>query len=361
MYLKKFSGIIACLAILTAIPFCLTGCKKDTSAVQSNAVLSTESEEERLAREKEAAREKFLSDYAPGYDAAAEAYNAEVDKINSFLDKIQSFDLFELTTPLVTKALISDDFDSFWDSGVDFDNLSADTEKMLSETPELHAQYYDICKTAYLCMIDEYNTVANAYNNLLTTTSVVYIKDMPHSVPLKDQITYDISEETGSEDKLISDMNALNGYINNLTQKYIIAEQITVPDESFVMTALKNVPSITACQAVSEDNDPNELLGTEEGYVSCVYFTCDKIGYNDVEGNNIVEKGTNGGGAIEVYPDVGAALARCQYLSDFDNSLLYSGSYAIIGTMVVRTSYLLTNSEQLELTDAIVKSLTTIQ
>ena len=52
---------------------------------------------------------------------------------------------------------------------------------------------------------------------------------------------------------------------------------------------------------------------------------------------------------------------RVSYLAGFDNTILYSGSYAIVGTMVIRTSYLLTDEEQYNLTDAITRAVTKIE
>ena len=84
------------------------------------------------------------------------------------------------------------------------------------------------------------------------------------------------------------------------------------------------------------------------------------IDASTVPGDTIVEKGTDAGGAIEVYATVEEALARCDYLSGFDGTILYSGSYAIVGTIVIRTSYKLDNSQQMALTRAITRALTAI-
>lgn len=51
--------------------------------------------------------------------------------------------------------------------------------------------------------------------------------------------------------------------------------------------------------------------------------------------------------------------APCDYLGSFDETILYTGSYAMVGTMVVRTSYLLTGGVQYALTDEIIHALTT--
>ena len=66
---------------------------------------------------------------------------------------------------------------------------------------------------------------------------------------------------------------------------------------------------------------------------------------------------------IDVYKrqTLQSALNRCDYLSQFDGTLLYSGSYAIIGTCVIRTSYKLNDQEQVDLTNDIVKALKAIK
>lgn len=52
---------------------------------------------------------------------------------------------------------------------------------------------------------------------------------------------------------------------------------------------------------------------------------------------------------------------RCEYLKGFDNTYLYSGSYAIVGTTVVRTSYRLESEQQLEITSWIFEQLSRIE
>ena len=55
------------------------------------------------------------------------------------------------------------------------------------------------------------------------------------------------------------------------------------------------------------------------------------------------------------------AEARCEYLSGFDNTILYTGSYAIVGTMVIRISYAYTDEAQYEMTDRIAKAFTQLE
>ena len=100
-------------------------------------------------------------------------------------------------------------------------------------------------------------------------------------------------------------------------------------------------------------------MGKEHGYISCVYFTVKGIELNR-DSTDPVDLGTDGGGSIEVYATLEDAEERCKYLAQFDDTILYSGSYAIVGTMVIRTSYVLTNEQQFYLTDKIIKQFTNV-
>ena len=144
------------------------------------------------------------------------------------------------------------------------------------------------------------------------------------------------------------------------SSSYIVVKQITAPEQQWVIDRIKGVKNVTGQEAVSKNNDPNKLLGKEGGYSSCIYFTVKKIDASKIVGSSIVAKGTDAGGAIEVYPDIKSAKTRCEYLSGFDNTLLYSGSYVLVGTMVVRTSYKLSDKEQVDLTNDIIEAFTII-
>ena len=48
-------------------------------------------------------------------------------------------------------------------------------------------------------------------------------------------------------------------------------------------------------------------------------------------------------------------------MSGFDNTILYTGSYAIVGTMVIRISYAYTDEAQYEMTDRIAKAFTQLE
>ncbi len=92
-----------------------------------------------------------------------------------------------------------------------------------------------------------------------------------------------------------------------------------------------------------------------------MYFSIAGINQDDLECADVVAKGTDCGGAIEVFENEEDALIRCEYLSQFDNTLMYSGSFAIIGTMVIMTSYILLNEQQTELTSKITEIVTVLK
>lgn len=133
---------------------------------------------------------------------------------------------------------------------------------------------------------------------------------------------------------------------------------VTNPSEEFVIERLQGVEGIGDISAVTEDNDPNGQLGKAGGYTATVYFTSPLVNQGDVYGSSVIEKGTDGGGAIEVYANVEDANKRNDYLGAFDGGILSSGSHNVVGTVVVRTSDKLTASQQKQLEAAITEALT---
>lgn len=131
--------------------------------------------------------------------------------------------------------------------------------------------------------------------------------------------------------------------------------QITNPSGDFIIQRLQGIEGISSCQAVTEDHDPNGMLNKQGGYTSATYFSSPWINQDEVYGNDVVDKGTECGGGIEVYPTVEDAEKRNLYLSSFDGSgFLNPGSHVVLGTIVIRTSSKLTATQQNDLTQKIV-------
>lgn len=160
-------------------------------------------------------------------------------------------------------------------------------------------------------------------------------------------------------DKITSDTSVVRDMASELENDVSVLCAIRNPSKEWVAEKLDDVDGIGKTEAVTAYNDPNGMLDKEGGYTSCTYFTTGLLDDAAVEGSNPVRKGVDGGGAVEVFSTLEDAQARCEYLSGFDGTLLYSGSYAIVGTMVIRTSCLLDDDAQYALTNDIVTSMIT--
>lgn len=162
---------------------------------------------------------------------------------------------------------------------------------------------------------------------------------------LKQPIDYSASIQT------LADKST--AYTNSVKQ----LAQITNPSQSFVEERLKEIDTVTGVQSVTEDNDPNGNLNKQGGYTASVYFTDSQV-TEAVTGVDIVDKGTDAGGDIEVYKTTEEAQARNTYLSAFDGQgILSPGSHYVYGTLVIRTSSHLTASQQTALTEKIYSKL----
>ena len=212
--------------------------------------------------------------------------------------------------------------------------------------------------------VEEFNATAESYNAAAAKVSVDNIKGLvveaqPLSLQANDFPSI-FTEVIGGNnaDKIDRDAETVREMKASLDDGIRIMNEIYNPDESWVVKHLESVDAITSVKAVTSDDDPNALLGKEGGYSSCVYFTVSLLNDDAVVGDNPGAKGTDGGGAIEVFPTLEDAKARCEYLSGFDDTILYSGSYALVGTMIVRTSCLLSDNNQYALTNDIVSEMT---
>ena len=204
------------------------------------------------------------------------------------------------------------------------------------------------------------NTTKEAFITALSDAKAAQrkIPDLPKK-------TADINAET----KKLSEPLDYSSVINAISEKQtayqnsvLQMKQITNPNEDFVIQRLKGIPNISGYQAVTEDHDPNGNLNKQGGYTSTVYFSTPLIDQSSVYGNDIVDKGTECGGAIEVYASEEDAEKRDSYLASFDGAgMLNSGSHKVLGTIVIRTSTQLTATQQNEFTNKITNKLLELQ
>ena len=196
-------------------------------------------------------------------------------------------------------------------------------------------------------------------------TALSDAKAAQRKIPDLPKKTADINAET----KKLSEPLDYSSVINAISEKQtayqnsvLQMKQITNPNEDFVIQRLKGIPNISGYQAVTENHDPNGNLNKQGGYTSTVYFSTPLIDQSSVYGNDIVDKGTECGGAIEVYASEEDAEKRDSYLASFDGAgMLNSGSHKVLGTIVIRTSTKLTATQQNEFTNNITNKLLELQ
>jgi hypothetical protein len=142
-------------------------------------------------------------------------------------------------------------------------------------------------------------------------------------------------------------------------------KQVTASSDEFVMERLQRVDTITMMDAVTEDHDPNGKLGKQGGYIGCVYFRDSQVDqsqlYVDGDPNDVIDVGTVGGGALEIFGSVEDAQARDTYLAGLDGTMFVSGSHYVVGTILIRTSDELSGTQQLELTEKITQALIAVE
>lgn len=220
---------------------------------------------------------------------------------------------------------------------------------------------------AYNKAIEEYNSALDKYNETIKNSSVdnlegCYAPADKLSTVSEERAEVKKSLEAGNSIASIKkDTDTVKSWTEDLNNSIKIAEQLRCPDASWIESRIRLNGKINDTGIVTDESQIDNYMGQNSGCVSVVYFGVEYIEPNSVEGSNIIEKGTDAGGSIEVYKDLESAVNRCEYLKGFDNTYLYSGSFAIVGTTVVRTSYRLESEQQLEITSWIFEQLSRIE
>ncbi len=135
-------------------------------------------------------------------------------------------------------------------------------------------------------------------------------------------------------------------------------KQFICPTEEFVLERVRGIDEVTAAEAVTEDNDPNGNLNKAGGYTATIYFESRNVDKEEHWlGNDVIDNGMNGGGAVEVYANKEDAEKRDKYLSTFDGTPFSSGSHKQVGTCIIRTSDYLTATQQKTLEQKVIDAL----
>ncbi|MFJ1652380.1 hypothetical protein ACIOC2_13370 [Streptomyces sp. NPDC088337] len=98
---------------------------------------------------------------------------------------------------------------------------------------------------------------------------------------------------------------------------------------------------------ITEENDPNHLLGRPNQYTSKVTFTDSRLKAADVVGAE--EGAVERGGAVEVFADPVDAQARAKYIGSVTKSMPTLAEYDYVhGSILVRVSHYLTPAQAAE-------------
>ena len=164
--------------------------------------LEEQSKQEELLRKEQEKIEQMKNEYhqlCAEYNSAIDEYNDSTEKFNAFLEKIEPYALLNKTDPLEKRNYIDEDFETFRSNGADFSKISADTDNIRNDADKIESKRIELCELAYKSITDNYNLLAETYNNAVEITSVDYIEDIPKKAITK---TYKESESEFDEDEI---------------------------------------------------------------------------------------------------------------------------------------------------------------
>lgn len=307
------------------------------------------------------------------YNIALTDFNVLSDKYNKSIEESKAENIIDLFPKSENKSFFSGDFEN---ETVDFikelsKQINDKTTAIGREKEELNAQFQRLldfnafaeATVKYNEAVTSYNDTISNYNQLLLISSIEFLDGFLNEYSSLPQVSLKANDISSSilkgntVEKIEADITTINKYETTVQDDYRVLTQITAPSDNWVTERIRPYSLITDIQAVSNSNDPNHMLGKEGGYIGCIYFTLSSVEKLKIKGNNALEKGTDGGGAIEIFSNSFDAKARCEYLSQYDTTIFYSGSYVVVGTMVIRVSYLLPAEKQYEITKEIIQLL----
>ena len=192
--------------------------------------------------------------------------------------------------------------------------------------------------------------------------SKIVIGEMPKATKDILSRTKELSTPVDYSDELTSLSTAYTN-LENSKKQY---KQVVNPSEEFVMQRILTVDDVADARAVTEDQDLNGNLHKAGGCTSTIYFESKTVNQSDVYVSGeyadvLIDKGTDAGGAIEVYKNVEDAEKRRDYLATFDGTIFANGTHTVIGTVLVRASNELTATQQKELEQKVIDALTRLE
>lgn len=157
-------------------------------------------------------------------------------------------------------------------------------------------------------------------------------------------------------EKVNRDIVALDSEILKLNNNIDTIKKICNPNVDEIFNKISSVTYVDKAEIVNEEQKESEIFKYDGIFKDCIYFTIKEL-EQGVDGNSPVEKGTDAGGCIEIYENLEKARKRYDYLMGFDNTIYYSGQFICVGTMIVRTSYKLSDELNNSIVNAIINSI----
>lgn len=203
------------------------------------------------------------------------------------------------------------------------------------------------------------DTIVDTSKEVLKTagTSKIIIDEMPKKTEDIIIKTKELRQPVDYTD-ILQQLNDTYTAFDTSIKQY---KQFITPTEDFVIQRLQTIDEVKDVRPVTEDNDPNGKLNKPGGYTATVYFESSNVNQSKVYGINLIDKGTEAGGAVEVYSSEEDAIKRNDYLALYDGGILASGSHKVIGTVIIRTSDELTASKQKALEEKVINALAALQ
>ena len=264
--------------------------------------------------------------------------------------------------------------------GIDgYENYKDTAERVETCEAMINAiEQYDAAKTELEAKNTELETLISDSEALVsegkTALDETLIPALETSISETKTVEQEVPDMPDTADSILSTAEAMNavdytdamGKLNDskaaLEKSIKQYELVDNPTEAYVIECLQNVEHVADISAVTEDNDPNGQLNKPGGYTATVYYSDDRIFLDSsFYGTSVIEQGTDGGGAIEVYSTVEDAEKRRDYLAAYDGGIFASGTHTVIGTVLVRTSNELKGSEQQDMEAKIIAALTYVE
>lgn len=201
------------------------------------------------------------SNAVDAFNAAAEKYNSEIEPYNKAAEEIASAN--EELQKVLDRA--KKDIDS-GDEAYEPDKLD-DLKKEMEEAQKLFAEVPTrIDPFDMLSVTASFNSSELAVQQQEAEASLAAVEEAELRIPEIPEVP-DFSD---AKKRVTEKCEAYEKSVQML-------KNITCPPDSFVRERLQKIDTVVQAGAVSEENDPNGLLGKEGGYTGCVYFLDERI------------------------------------------------------------------------------------